>query len=88
MDIAGLVKGASDGEGMGNEFLSNIAAVDGLYHVCRIFDAEEVTHVEGNVDPIRDLEIIHQELKQKKKHHGQSPKKKRTEVESQNIERN
>jgi obg-like ATPase 1 len=65
VDIAGLVKGASDGEGMGNEFLSNIAAVDGLYHVCRIFDAEEVTHVEGNVDPIRDLEIIHQELRMK-----------------------
>lgn len=65
MDIAGLVKGASDGEGMGNEFLSHIAAVDGLYHVCRIFENEEVSHVEGNVDPIRDMEIIHSELRQK-----------------------
>lgn len=65
MDIAGLVKGASDGEGMGNEFLSHIAAVDGLYHVCRIFENEEVTHVEGHVDPIRDMEIIHSELRQK-----------------------
>jgi obg-like ATPase 1 len=59
------VKGASDGEGMGNEFLSHIAAVDGLYHVCRIFDSEEVTHVEGHVDPIRDMEIIHAELRMK-----------------------
>lgn len=65
MDIAGLVKGASDGEGMGNEFLSHIAAVDGLYHVCRVFDSEEVSHVEGHVDPIRDLEIIHKELRMK-----------------------
>lgn len=65
MDIAGLVKGASTGEGMGNEFLSHIAAVDGLYHVCRIFDNEEVTHVEGDVNPIRDMEIIHKELREK-----------------------
>lgn len=50
---------------MGNEFLSNIAAVDAMYHVCRVFDSEEVSHVEGNVDPIRDLEIIHTELRAK-----------------------
>lgn len=65
VDIAGLVKGASDGEGMGNEFLSHIDAVDGLYHVCRLFDSEEISHVEGGVDPIRDMEIIHNELRQK-----------------------
>lgn len=60
-----MVKGASDGEGMGNEFLSHIAAVDALYHVCRIFENEEITHVEGDVDPIRDMEIIHKELREK-----------------------
>lgn len=65
VDIAGLVKGASTGDGMGNEFLSHIAAVDGLYHVCRVFDSEEVSHVEGHVDPIRDLDIIHSELRLK-----------------------
>jgi len=62
VDIAGLVKGASEGEGLGNKFLSNIYAVDGIYHVCRIFDNEEVTHVEGDVNPIRDMEIIQNEL--------------------------
>lgn len=50
---------------MGNEFLSNIAAVDAMYHVCRVFDSEEVSHVEGNVDPIRDMDIIHSELRLK-----------------------
>jgi obg-like ATPase 1 len=64
-DIAGLVRGASNGEGLGNEFLSNIRAVNGIYQVVRIFDDPDVTHVEGNVDPVRDLEIIEEELKQK-----------------------
>merc|ERR1711916_194406 len=52
-DIAGLVKGASEGQGLGNEFLSNIQAVDGIYHVVRVFEDTEITHVEETVDPVR-----------------------------------
>jgi obg-like ATPase 1 len=62
IDIAGLVKGASEGEGLGNAFLSHIQGVDGIYQVVRVFEDEEVTHVEGDVEPIRDLEIIGSEL--------------------------
>lgn len=61
-DIAGLVKGAAQGEGLGNAFLSHIQAVDGIYHVVRAFDADDVVHVENEVDPIRDMEIITSEL--------------------------
>jgi len=61
-DIAGLVKGAHEGKGLGNEFLSNISATDAIYHVCRAFSDKEIEHVEGNVDPIRDLGIISDEL--------------------------
>lgn len=61
-DIAGLVKGASEGQGLGNEFLSNIQAVDGIYHVVRVFEDTEITHVEETVDPVRDLQIIRDEL--------------------------
>jgi obg-like ATPase 1 len=61
-DIAGLVKGASEGAGLGNAFLSHIAAVDGIYHVVRAFENEQIIHEEGDVDPIRDMEIIHGEL--------------------------
>lgn len=64
-DIAGLVKNASQGEGLGNAFLSNIQAVDGIFHMCRAFSDADVTHVEGEVDPIRDLEIIFNELRLK-----------------------
>lgn len=64
-DIAGLVKGASEGQGLGNAFLSNIRGVDALFHMVRAFDCTEVTHVEGEVDPIRDLEIISEELRLK-----------------------
>jgi len=64
-DIAGLVKGAAEGAGLGNAFLSNIQAVDGIFHVCRAFSGDEVTHVEGRVDPVADLEIIHNELRLK-----------------------
>jgi obg-like ATPase 1 len=64
-DIAGLVKGASTGQGLGNAFLSNIQAVDGIFHMIRVFEDEDVTHVEGSVDPIRDLEIISEELRLK-----------------------
>jgi len=61
-DIAGLVKGASEGQGLGNAFLSHIRAVDAIFHVVRVFEDEEVSHVEGNVDPVRDLQIISDEL--------------------------
>lgn len=61
-DIAGLVKGASKGEGLGNQFLSNIRLTDAICHVVRCFDDTDITHVEGNVDPIRDIEIINLEL--------------------------
>lgn len=64
-DIAGLVKNASQGEGLGNAFLSNIQAVDGIFHMCRAFSDADVTHVEGEVDPVRDLEIIFNELRLK-----------------------
>lgn len=62
LDIAGLVPGASKGEGLGNAFLSHIREVDGIYHVVRAFDDPEVTHTEIDVDPIRDLQIISDEL--------------------------
>jgi obg-like ATPase 1 len=65
-DIAGLVRGASEGSGLGNEFLSHVKSVDGLFHLCRGFEDPEVTHVEpGPIDPVRDLEIIHNELRMK-----------------------
>ena len=62
VDIAGLVKGASEGEGLGNKFLANIREVDAIVHVVRCFENDDVTHVLGAVDPIRDREIIHTEL--------------------------
>lgn len=61
-DIAGLVKGASKGEGLGNQFLANIRNVDAITHVVRCFDNDQITHVEETVDPIRDIEIINYEL--------------------------
>ena len=61
-DIAGLVKGASKGEGLGNKFLSHIREVDAVVEVVRCFKNEDITHVEGDVDPIRDIEIINVEL--------------------------
>ena len=61
-DIAGLVKGASKGEGLGNQFLSNIRLTDAICYVVRCFDDADITHVEGSVDPIRDIEIINLEL--------------------------
>ncbi|CAI7657981.1 hypothetical protein PCG10_009285 [Penicillium crustosum] len=61
-DIAGLIKGASEGAGLGNAFLSHIQAVDGMYHVVRAFDNDEVLHVDDSVDPVRDLDTIQSEL--------------------------
>jgi len=65
VDIAGLVKGASKGEGLGNQFLGNIRATDAIIHVLRCFDDGNVVHVDGSVDPIRDKEIIDTELQLK-----------------------
>ena len=62
VDIAGLVKGASKGEGLGNKFLSNIRTTDAIVHVVRCFEDSNVTHVEGSTDPIRDIDIINLEL--------------------------
>jgi GTP-binding protein YchF len=62
VDIAGLVKGASKGEGLGNQFLANIREVDAVAHVLRCFEDSDVTHVSGNVDPVRDAEIVETEL--------------------------
>ncbi|KAL5525524.1 hypothetical protein ACEPAG_6860 [Sanghuangporus baumii] len=65
IDIAGLTAGASTGAGLGNAFLSHVRSVDGIFQVVRAFDDAEVTHVEGDVDPIRDMEIIQTELRLK-----------------------
>ncbi len=62
VDIAGLVKGASKGEGLGNQFLSHIREVDAIAHVVRCFDDDNVVHVDGTVDPVRDIEIVETEL--------------------------
>jgi GTP-binding protein YchF len=62
VDIAGLVRGASKGEGLGNQFLSNIREVDAIVHVVRCFEDEDITHVDGRVDPLSDIETIETEL--------------------------
>ena len=62
VDIAGLVKGASKGEGLGNKFLSNIRECDAIVHVVRCFENDDIIHVEGNINPARDIETINLEL--------------------------
>ncbi len=62
VDIAGLVRGASKGEGLGNQFLGNIREVDAIAHVLRCFEDEDITHVDGSVDPIRDADTVETEL--------------------------
>ncbi len=62
VDIAGLIKGASKGEGLGNQFLANIREVDAIIHVVRCFDDDQVVHIDGSIDPVRDKEIIDTEL--------------------------
>ncbi|OKH15092.1 redox-regulated ATPase YchF [[Limnothrix rosea] IAM M-220] len=62
VDIAGLVEGASQGEGLGNQFLANIREVDAIVHVVRCFDDDDIIHVSGSVDPVRDIEVINLEL--------------------------
>ena len=61
-DIAGLVKGASQGEGLGNKFLANIREVDAIAHVVRVFEDKNITHVHNKIDPVGDIEIIQTEL--------------------------
>ena len=62
VDIAGLVKGASKGEGLGNKFLGNIRETDAIIHVVRCFEDDNIVHVDGSVDPVRDKEVIDFEL--------------------------
>src|SRR5271155_6023148 len=62
VDIAGLVRGASKGEGLGNQFLANIREVDAIIHVLRCFEDDDITHVEGAIDPIRDAATVETEL--------------------------
>ena len=62
VDIAGLVRGASKGEGLGNQFLANIKEADALLHIVRCFEDSNITHIEGRIDPIKDIEIIELEL--------------------------
>jgi len=62
VDIAGLVKGASKGEGLGNQFLANIREVDAIVHVVRCFENDDIIHVSGSIDPLRDMEVINLEL--------------------------
>ena len=62
VDIAGLVKGASKGEGLGNKFLSHIREVDAIAHVVRCFDDSNIVHVDGSISPLRDIETINLEL--------------------------
>jgi ribosome-binding ATPase len=91
LDIAGLVKGASKGEGLGNQFLGNIRETDAIIHVLRCFDNDNITHVDGSVNPVRDKEIIDTELQlkdletiesridklEKQTRHGSDPKTKK-----------
>nr|CAB3264559.1 obg-like ATPase 1 [Phallusia mammillata] len=69
VDIAGLVKGANEGQGLGNAFLSHISSCDAIFHMTRAFDDAEVVHVEGEVNPVRDMEIIQEELRLKDVEH-------------------
>ena len=62
VDIAGLVAGASKGEGLGNQFLANIRETDAIAHVVRCFEDDDVVHVEGKIDPLSDMEVINTEL--------------------------
>lgn len=65
MDIAGLVRGAAEGAGLGNAFLSHIKAVDAIFHMVRVFEDADIVHVDDTVDPVRDIETIAHELRVK-----------------------
>lgn len=88
VDIAGLVKGASNGEGLGNQFLGNIRGTDAILHIVRCFEDSNVTHVHGDVDPIRDIEVVETELmladlESLKKRYNSVSKKNNPELESE-----
>jgi len=88
-DIAGLTRGASTGAGLGNAFLSHIRAVDAIFQVVRCFDDAEIIHVEGDVDPVRDLDIIADELRTKDIEFTEKAienQKKKTRVGGQSLE--
>ena len=89
-DIAGLVKGASKGEGLGNAFLSTISSVDGIYHVVRGFGGSKIAHVMGGMDVLRDVQIIEDELRFKDqevvdKHLAKAKKSKKVDAHSVGI---
>lgn len=73
VDIAGLVKGANEGQGLGNAFLSHISGCDAIFHMLRVFKDDDITHVEGEVDPVRDIQIINDELRLKDLHAIEKP---------------
>merc|ERR1712176_1670229 len=73
VDIAGLVKGANEGQGLGNAFLSHISGCDAIFHMLRVFKDDDITHVEGEVDPVRDIQIINDELRLKDMAYIQKP---------------
>ena len=77
VDIAGLVKGASQGEGLGNKFLSHIREVDAIVHVVRCFDDPDIVHVTGGVDPVRDIEIVNTEQGSEKRRQARGRRKPR-----------
>lgn len=88
-DIAGLTRGASTGAGLGNAFLSHIRAVDAIFQVVRCFDDAEIIHVEGDVNPVRDLDIIGEELRTKDIEFTEKAienQKKKTRVGGQSLE--
>ena len=92
VDIAGLVKGASQGEGLGNKFLAHIREVDAILHVVRAFEAGDIIHVEGTVDPIRDIETINIELEladletvERRKGKAKSQRQNANELEALNL---
>jgi obg-like ATPase 1 len=88
-DIAGLTRGASTGAGLGNAFLSHIRAVDAIFQVVRCFDDAEIIHVEGDVNPVRDLDIIADELRTKDIEFTEKSienQKKKTRVGGQSLE--
>ena len=87
VDIAGLVKGASKGEGLGNQFLGNIRETDAIIHVLRCFDNDNIVHVEGSVDPLRDKEIIDFELQLKDLETVEKKRRKSIEPQEQVIKK-
>ena len=87
VDIAGLVKGASKGEGLGNQFLANIRETDAILHVLRCFDNDNIVHVDGSINPIRDKEVIDLELQFKDLETVEKKLEKLQELQKQEIKK-